>query len=505
MNLYDYQQKVVDDVDAKIAAGIRRLLITAPTGSGKTVIAAALIKLMAAASKRALVIAHRDELITQARDKLRQFADIFAGVIKAGRDKELRPQSLVQVASVQTLHARAFRSKTTELPPAEVVIVDEAHHVRARTYQQIIDAYPDAVIIGLTATPCRGDGRGLGNVFDALIEAPQVAELIKLEKLVPPRFFTVASPDLRGVGTAATGDYVVSQLSERVNSDVLVGDVVGHWLRHAERRRTVLFAVDIAHSVHLTQEFVKSEVKAEHLDGNTPQAERDAILARLASVETEVVCNCAVLTEGFDCPDIGCIVLARPTKSLLLYLQMIGRGLRTEPDKKDCIILDHAGAVNRHGKPDDRIEWTLETDERAANKTHEARKSEHKEPFVECPRCKEMRLRGLGCDACGWQPKPRAEAIDYIDDDLVELGKAATVPTYGDKAIFHAELRGYQHTARKKDGSPYANGWAAHKFKERFGHYPPWDWNDKPALEPTMATLRWIKSRQIAFAKARAA
>src|SRR5262249_41350958 len=184
--------------------------------------------------------------------------------------------------------------------------------------------YPDAIIVGLTATPCRGDGRGLGNVFEAMIECPQIPELIKHNPpyLVPVKIFTTPAPDLSGVRVMSTGDYNTDELSAKM--DPLVGDFVEHWLRHAQRRRTIAFAVDVAYSVHLTNELIKSGVRAEHVDGTTPQADREAILGRLASGKTEVVCNCMILTEGFDLPDIGCIALVRPTRSLGLFRQMIG-------------------------------------------------------------------------------------------------------------------------------------------------------------------------------------
>jgi DNA repair protein RadD len=236
MKLRGYQQNVINEYGQKIAAGIRRIIIVAPTGAGKTVIAAEIIRRAGAEYNRALFIAHRNELLTQACDKLKSF-DIFAGIIKAGRDKDARPQAMVQVAGIQTLHARAARAKMMELPPAEIVIFDECHHCRAMTYQRIIEAYPNAIIIGLTATPCRGDGRGLGNVFDALIECPQIGELIELGYLVKPKIFAPAPPDLRGVEVASTGDYQINQLSARMDTDALVGDVVEHWLRHAQRRR----------------------------------------------------------------------------------------------------------------------------------------------------------------------------------------------------------------------------------------------------------------------------
>ena len=502
MQLFPFQQGMVDDIERKIAEGIRRILAVAPTGSGKTVIASEIIKRAVAKYQRVLFIAHRDELLTQARDKLKN-AGVTAGIIKAGRDKDTRPQALVQVGGIQTLYGRWIRTDRMELPPAEFFFVDEAHRSPAMTYQRIMEAYPTAIFIGLTATPCRGDGRGLGNIFEAMVEGPQIGELIKLEKLVPLKILAPAPPDLGDVRVMSTGDYNIDDLSNKM--DPLVGDVVEHWLKHAQRRRTVCFAVDIKHSVHLVDEMLKSEIRAEHLDGDTRQDEREAILGRLASGETEVVSNVGVLTEGFDLPNIGCIVLARPTRSLGLYRQMVGRGLRTAPGKNDVTILDHAGGVHRHGRPDDPIEWTLDTDRRATNKTHEARvtKTGNSDPFVECKNCGHIRLRGMACEACGWEPKPPPRPVEYVDGDLVEIGKPAIVRTDTERRTFYAELRGYQDTARKRDGSPYASGWAANKYRDKYGSFPPWSWNNDPPESATPATLRWIKSRQIAYAKAR--
>jgi DNA repair protein RadD len=500
MILRPYQINVVDEIERLIATGIKRILVVAPTGSGKTVIISEIIKRASAGLRQSVFLAHRNELLTQAHGKLKLFG-VDAGIIKSGRDKDQRPQSLTQICGIQTLHARAVRAKTIELPPAHLLIVDEAHHCPAMTYQTILSAYPDAVGIGLTATPCRADGRGLGNIFQTMIEAPQIGELIKLRHLVPLKIFAPPPPDLSGVRVMSTGDYQIDELSGKM--DPLVGDFVEHWLKHAQRRRTIAFAVDRKHSVHIVEELIKSGVKAEHVDGDTPQADREAIIARLASGEAEVVSNVGIFTEGFDSPDVGCIALVRPTRSLGLFRQMIGRGLRRADGKSDVIILDHSGGVHRHGRPDDDIAWTLETDKRAINQAHESRKaSAGSDPFCECKECGHIRMKGMACEACGWQPKPPARPVEYVDGELVELGKLnSTVPTHADKIIFYAELRGYQHTARKRDGSPYASGWAANQFRTKFGSFPPWDWNDRPAIEPSLATLRWIKSRQIAWAK----
>jgi superfamily II DNA or RNA helicase len=284
-----------------------KVLLVAPTGAGKTVIASEIIKRSVAKYKTVLFLAHRREIIQQTSAKLTANG-VRHGIIMAGI--EPRPMEPVQVASIDTLHSRGVRSETMRLPSADLLVFDEAHRARGRTREHLISLYPDASMLGMTATPCRGDGRGLGNIFDTMIETPQIAELSRGEYLVKSRIYAPVHPDLRGVRTQR-GDYVVGQL-ERMNTDALVGDIVEHWLKYGERRRTVAFAVGVEHSVHIRNEFMCAGLRAEHLDGTTPITEREAILARLAAGETEIVTNCMVLTEGWDMPDVGCCILARP-------------------------------------------------------------------------------------------------------------------------------------------------------------------------------------------------
>src|SRR5262245_60789637 len=211
-----------------------------------------------------------------------------------------------------------------------------------------------------------------------------------------------------------------------MNTDALVGDIVEHWLKYGERRRTVVFAVGVEHSVHIRNEFIAAGVRAEHLDGDTPISERDAILARLKSGETEVVTNCMVLTEGWDMPEVGCCILARPTKQMGLYRQMIGRVLRPADGKPDAIILDHSGAVYRHGLPEDHVEWTLDVDGRAENPVQEKRQRGEEPKLRECPSCKVV-MSAPPCSACGWMPAQR-RGRDHVFEDgelgLVIGGKA---------------------------------------------------------------------------------
>jgi superfamily II DNA or RNA helicase len=291
-----YQSDAVAVFNRERAAGKRRIMLVAPTGSGKTIIATAIIKQHVDAYKNVLVLAHRREIIAQISAKLRD-QDIAHGIIQAGFSP--RPLERVQVASVQTLHRRAIHSECMDLPPADLLWIDEGHHCPAQTYRKIIEAYPNAVLLGSTATPCRGDGRGLGGIFETIIEAPQVATLIEQKHLVKSRVYAPIVPDLKGVKVQA-GDYVESQLAERMDRPKLIGDIVTHWHKYGERRKTVAFAVNVAHAIHLRDEFIKSGVRAEHIDGDTPKPERDASLARLDAGEIELITNCMVLTEGWD-------------------------------------------------------------------------------------------------------------------------------------------------------------------------------------------------------------
>jgi DNA repair protein RadD len=492
LDLRDYQHEAIDQLRGTVGGGNRRILLVAPTGSGKTLIAGALVRRAFDQGRRVLFLAHRRELVQQAHAKL-YAAGIDAGIIQAGYDP--RPEQPVQIASISTLWARAYRSSRIKPPPADLLIVDEAHHVRARTWMGVLESYPGAVILGLTATPCRGDGRGLGDVFEALVECPPVAELIQLGFLVPTKVYAPSTPDLTGV-RVERGDYVESQLAERMDQAKLIGDVVEHWHRLAERRKTVVFATGVAHSVHIRDEFRRSGVLAEHIDGATPLEERDAILARLSRGEVELVTNCMVLTEGWDQPDVSCIVLARPTRHMGLYRQMIGRVLRPAPGKDHALVLDHAGATWQHGLVEEPVHWTLDQDRRAENPVQAARNQHRAPDLTTCPECGAVRTSGQPCPACGWQPTRRARDIETAAGDLALVGsRKPSEWSAAQRARFHRQLL----WVAKERG--YKPGWAAHQHKERFGFWP--SARNATPEPPDDATRSWVRSRWIAYAKAK--
>jgi DNA repair protein RadD len=426
----------------------------------------------------------------QTGDKLRPNGTSH-GIIQAGIDP--RPMASVQVASVQTLWMRAMRSQAMALPPADLLIVDECHHATAMTWRKIIESYPDAVLLGTTATPCRSDGRGLGGIFEMMIQCPQVAALIEQDHLVRSRVYAPVDPDLRGVRTVA-GDYVEGQLADRMDRAKLIGDIVTHWHKYGERRRTVCFATSVTHSIHICDEFVKAGVRAEHIDGSTPKEERDAALARLASGEVEVITNCIVLTEGWDMPEVGCCILARPTKKMGLFRQMIGRVLRPADGKPDAIILDHSGAVFQHGLPEDHVEWTLDPDRRAVAQAHQARLDRKVPSLVECSQCQTLRKGGQPCPNCGFMPRRPGQDVTIREGNLglVESGKARA-------PVYDPDTRERWHGMLAAIASErgYKPGWVAHKYKEKFGSFPGWGSTPEP-IEPMPEVRSWVRSRQIA-------
>ena len=355
---------------------------------------------------------------------------------------------------MQTLRRR-------ELPQADLIIVDEAHLSLAKSYTDIIGAYPRAVVLGLTATPVRADGKPLGSLYRDIIPVSDVPQLIRMGYLAKPRHFAPERPDLTAIGTKG-GDYDERELSEAVDKPDLVGNIVSHWKAIAQGRTTAVFAVNINHSLHIVEQFRQAGVRAEHVDGMTPKWERDAILKRFASGETTVVSNVGIFTEGYDNPRIGCVILARPTLSLALFLQMAGRGLRVLDGKRDCIILDHAGCAHAHGFIDEIREWSLEGKKKRSSGSHEA-------PVRTCDKCfAAYPAASRACPECGYEPEREISDIQADESHgLVEITDELRAQMQRERRREEAKaetLADLQALARKRGYSP---GWAFHRFQAR--------------------------------------
>lgn len=359
--LRDYQAEICDAISRHWETRPReRLLLQCPTGAGKTEIFCEMICRFQQKypQQQVVCIAHRRELIRQMVDRLAR-RGVEAAPLYGGTTAD--PDHPVICASIQTMVSSGLDSPPPNRPQqVGLLIIDEAHHVsEGSQYDLLLQWYPNTLVLGVTATPCRLDGKGLDYAFDRLIVGPTVEKLISQGYLSPYRYYVGLRPKLDRVKVVA-GDYQLNQLAKAVTTHELLGDLLTNWLRHTGgNKSTVTFAVNIEHSLRIKQMYLDHGITCEHIDGSTDLKERERILSAFRSKEILVLTNVGIVTEGFDMPDIEVVQLARPTKSLSLYLQMVGRGLRVANGKSHAIILDHAGCYSEHGLPDEPHFWTL--------------------------------------------------------------------------------------------------------------------------------------------------
>ena len=481
--LRPHQVDLLDKLRGEIRSGGRRMVAQAVTGFGKTIVAATMAKGVLDRGNRVIFTVPAISLIDQTIDKFRAEGIHDIGVIQADHPLT-NPMMPVQIASVQTLMRR-------EIPTADLVVIDEVH-IQFNFYAQWMGLpnWSHIPFIGLSATPWT---RGLGRHFNKLIHGERMRQLIGGGYLTDYKVFAPASPDLSEVRTLA-GDYHEGDLGEAMDKRGLVADIVETWKRLGQGRPTLCFAVNRSHARNLQTQFLSAGIRAAYIDAYTPVSERSEIGRRFNAGEIDVVCNVGCLTTGIDW-DVRCIILARPTKSEMLFVQMIGRGLRTAEGKDHCLILDHSDNHDRLGYVT-AIHYD-QLDDGTAKPKAKPRKLE-KQP-VKCPQCSFLRPpKTTTCPVCAFTPKPKCDVV-VEDGELVEFAASEAEISTQEKRFFFAELR---YIASDRG---YRQGWAAMKYKEKFGSFPPWDWNDDITATPTVTTLRWVKSRQIAYAKARAA
>jgi superfamily II DNA or RNA helicase len=475
----------------------RSVVAASPCGTGKTLLAMELMYRARQRGESCLFLAPRRELLRQTAAKLDQWAPFGYGMIDASQKGHHNLYLPIQVASVDTLVSRVLKRQRLVLPPIRNVYIDECHLFGTAYRKALIDLFPQAHIVGFTATPGRHDGRALSISFERLIEVTTVKQATREGFLVPAWYKAPARPDLARMKKVAA-DYNQKQLDERM--EPLMGGIVESWLRYAPGARTVVFANKVERSVWLAEQFRAQGVAAEHCDGTADETHRDAVFERFTSGETQVLCNVDLCTYGFDLPAISCIVNAKPTLSVVKYIQMLGRGARREVGKEAFGVLDHAGAVYEHGYYDDDRHWTLAGIHSVTSTRHSPRTGKRRDKVLHlrCPKCTTVFAGALNCPDCGYYFERTAKSFQVVDGELVAVRRAQVEESVLERRLFHAELLGHAQQVS------YKPGWAAYTYQSRYKVLPPTEWRWDSPVTPSVATQRYLKYLMIRRARSRA-
>ena len=439
MELRDYQLKAISDVRNAWAAGYRRPCVVMPCGAGKSVLVADIARRTTEKKNRVQFIVHRQELCEQ----------IYNTFYNYGVDMRY-----CDVGMVQTVCRRVDRM----IPPS-LIITDENHHCIASSYRKIYDAFPKAYCVGVTATPVRLNGSGLGDVNDCLIIGPTVKELIERECLAPFDYYAPPVADLSGLKVKRTGDFDPRDIENALNVPKIYGDVISYYHRLAEGRQAVCYCATINSSKRMAEEFSANGIPAAHIDGTSPKAERAEIIAKFRSGEIKILCNVDLISEGFDVPDCGAVILLRPTRSLTLYIQQAMRCMRYKPGKR-AVIIDHVGNVHRFGLPDQEFEWSLS----AEKQKKQQEKTDEDFDIRQCPKCFSTHRYAEICPVCGYRyPEKTKEERKILLDKNTELERITeTVRHY----TMPSECRNRKELVAFCKMKGYKPGWVYYAAKE---------------------------------------
>ena len=428
--LRDYQRRAVREVADAYRAGSRAILLVMPTGAGKTVTGLRFGLGALDKGKRVLWLAHRRELVQQAAARLDRDG-VAHGVIYDGKSST-NPSAAIQVASVWTV-------AQNDGPRGDVLIWDEAHHAVANTFREVSARYPQAFHLGLTATPERADHTGLGDVFTRMVAPVTVPELIEAGHLIPCDV----------IGPARVTDTLSMDPADAVET-------------YADGRQTVVFAANRAECEEITDALNARGIRSVFIDGTMPVRRREEALRAFEAKTIQVIINVYVLTEGWDVPETAVCVLARKCGAAGTFLQMVGRVLRPAPGKERALLVDLCGVVHQHGLPDEAREYSLDG---KPIKTKDARLA-----LRQCPECGGVDKPRPTCMRCDFRfPPPKRREVERT-----ELARVNVPP----RAQLIAEWRALVLTARSRttrEGKPYSPKWAALRFKEQFGFWPPRD------------------------------
>jgi superfamily II DNA or RNA helicase len=475
-------------------------MMYAPVGFGKTAIAALIASGFISRNMRIMFVAPYTVLLDQTANRFIEYGLPAEEIGYIWRDHPAYdPQRLIQIASADTLIRRDFPENI------DLLIIDEAH-LKRKKILEIIDhltANTDVKVIGLSGTPFSA---WLGTYYQKLIKPTTMKELISIGALSKYEFYAPSHPDMSKVETSVQAnygrDYNEVQSCEVMSDPTLVGDIVKNWLENGEDRPTICFCVNVAHANYVTVEFSRAGVMVEVMTASTPHEERQLTISRFEQGITKIIINVGVLVAGFD-SDVRCIIFARPTKSEIRWIQILGRGLRPAPGKDHCIIFDHTGTVHQMGYPDDiEYDYLPATSDGMEDAPARVVRTEQPERLPkECTQCHYVKPVGIYiCPKCGFKPI----AGEDIDTDktrsLKKVKQAKEVVTTAVKQAWWSQILYYQRT-RSAQGKPVSDGWCSHVYKKKFDVWPNGLHRTPMAITPVVSNF--IKSTQIAYAKSK--
>lgn len=461
VSLRPYQEKALADVRMNLAKGDKRVLVYAPTGAGKSELAVAVAQMARGKGNRVVFLVHRKDLVRQQVERFEKYG-MAVGILQ-GQNTH-RPHSNITVGSIQTLSSRKRFGWHFDF---DVLIVDEAHLCAgSKQYQELFRSWSNLPIIGLSATPfSKGLGKlhQWGRLFESMVVVSTIRALVKDGFLVDCEIYAPSEPDLSKVRTLA-GDYHEGDLAEAVDKPKLIGDIVTHWLRLASGKQTICFGTNIVHSKHIVQQFLNAGISAVHVDCYMPEEDRLDAVAKFRAGEVTILSNVALFAEGFDAPETSCMILARPTKSLIRYIQMAGRILRPAEGKDIALILDHSGTVRRLGFPTDDL--PLELDDGKARKSLGSVQKERL-PSV-CSSCGYVDSRRQHkCPMCGFAPEKKA-GVAVAQGELKKIQRKFST---NEKQEIYSALVG-KYEAEMAAGKSWKYGWPDAKYKTIVGKWP---------------------------------
>jgi DNA repair protein RadD len=453
VELYPDQQADLANLRAAYHGGAQAPLFVAPTGYGKTVLFSFITSRMNARGKRITILAHRQELVDQISAALQQFS-VLHGIVSPDHPHTMHP---VQVASTMTLVRRHHQYVRPDL-----IVIDEAHHaVKGSTIATILGHYAGARLLGVTATPVRLDGTGLGQIFDRLVLGPTTDDLVRMGRLCGLRVYAPPTVDTRGLHTSM-GDYLRSELAARVDKPTITGSAVLHYRKHCPGARAVVFCVSVEHAHNVAREFSAAGYPAVALDGTTDKTVRRGVIRDFQEGKTRLLASCDLISEGFDCPGIEAGISLRPTQSQGLWRQQVGRCLRSHLGKDQAVILDHCGNAVRLGIPGLSPEpvWSLEGTPK--------RKKEAGETGVRvCPQCFAAQAGGGShCDHCGHTFALKPRSVAQSTGELAELSRAVLAVAFTTQRRTATSLQDLIALGRSRR-MRYPEAWAQHVLRAR--------------------------------------